>query len=510
MESRAYKGSSIKRPPVVVIMGHIDHGKTALLDKIRQSNIALHESGGITQHIGAYEIISPKEVRGGGEKITFLDTPGHEAFSQMRIRGARVADIVVLVVAADDGIKAQTKEALGVIQSSALPFILAINKIDKAGADPNRVKAQFAEIGVMVEGWGGTVPVAEVSAKEGKGIEHLLELILLVADLEELIADPTVPASGVIIEAHRDPQRGETGTFLIKNGTLHKGDCMVLGGTFGIIKILENFLGVPIEESTFSSPVLVVGLPQLPQVGEEFTSCLSRQEAETLAEQKKDTLVVEETSSTSEAKLTLQLIVKADVAGSIEALEQSIGALSTEGVALKTLKKDVGSINESDIKLASATPNTLILGFRVKIDFSAAALLLRFPDLSLFTGAVIYEVVEQLQGEINQRLKKIEELAKPLGRFLILHIFRRKETSQVVGVRVTEGKIKKGSKADVIKGGEKKAEVRIEHLKRFKEDVEEAKEGEECGVELAVIGQVMVALEEGDIVEIWKSANGNK
>ena len=493
-------GKLKKRPPVVVVMGHIDHGKTTLLDRIRKTSVAAKETGGITQHIGAYEI-TVQHGQHGRERITFIDTPGHEAFSQMRARGAKIADVAILVVAADDGVKPQTKEALGTIQLSQVPFLVAINKIDKSNADPNKVKSELAEIGVLVEGWGGSIPVAEISAKESKGLDHLLDLILLLAELEDLKGDESLPAKGVIIEAHRDHQRGATATFLIKDGILKRGDCIVYGGKFGVIKILEDFSGEPVEKAAFSSPVVIAGLSHLPNVGDEFHTCATRDEAEVIAKEKSVQGGEDVSGVVSQgSKLTLQLILKADVAGSLEAMEESLLALSNSEVAINVLKKDVGPITESDIKLTQTSSGTIVVGFRVKIDFSAATLLLRHIDTVTITGGIIYEIIDQVQEEISKRLKLVEAESPVAARVKIIHIFRNKESTQVVGGKVYGGFVRVGQKVRVVRLQEQKGEAVIENLKHGKEDVREVEDGLDCGLELK--GQSGVTVEVDDILEV--------
>src|SRR3990167_2577497 len=344
---------SANRPPVIVVMGHIDHGKSTLLDYIRKASIADKEAGGITQHIGAYE--TEIEHEGEKRKITFFDTPGHEAFSQMRMRGATVADIAILVVAADDGVQPQTIEAHNTIKEANLPYIIAINKIDKPGADPEKIKTQLAEKGIYVEGYGGTVPYAKISAKTGEGAPELLDVALILADMENLLADGKQNAEGIIIESNMDPKRGISSTLLIKNGTLKKGMFVLAGKAMSPVRILENFLGQPIEEASFSSPVRITGFSELPVIGDEFKAYADKNEAEKALAQVKEFTAIAPTQDRGfdqdigkENKVTIKMIIKTDAAGPLEALEKELMKLKDEEITIEMLKGGVGNINEDD------------------------------------------------------------------------------------------------------------------------------------------------------------------
>jgi translation initiation factor IF-2 len=488
---------AIVRPPVVVVMGHIDHGKTTLLDFIRKANVAAGESGSITQHIGAYEI----EFE--GRRITFLDTPGHESFSKMRSRGARVADVAVLVVAADDGVKPQTLEALKAITEAGIPYIVAINKIDKPEANSDRVKQELAEKGVLLEGWGGSVPVALTSGKEGKGVPELLELLFLVTDLENLTADSAVPAKGVVIETQLDTRRGNTATLLIKDGTLKKGDWIVSGITMASVKILEDFQGKTIQQATFSSPVRVLGFAELPVVGEAFIAFPDRKQAEgEVAEHKRGGAI--STLGTGElliekqdGKFILPIIVKADVAGTREAIETELAKLEFPEIGLKILRSGVGDITDEDIKLASSQKGAVVIGFKVKAPASTVALAERFGE-TVKTFQIIYEIVDWLRMEMEQRIPP-EVKRTDQGKLRILKVFKQLKDRQVFGGKVLSGVVLKGAKFDLIRRAEKVGAGKIVNLQQNKDDVTEVRTGFECGIS-ADLGAVP---EEGDIIEVY-------
>jgi translation initiation factor IF-2 len=393
------------RPPVVVIMGHVDHGKSTLLDYIRKSNIVAGEAGGITQRISAYEVSHPegKSTSNGagtdGErKITFLDTPGHEAFSKMRARGATTADIAILVVSAEDSVKTQTLEAYETIIESKIPYIVAINKIDRPNANIEKVKMDLVEKGIYLEGYGGDIPFVPISAKEGTGVNDLLDMIILVADLNSLTGDREALASGVIIEAHRDPKRGISATGIIKNGSVKSGMFIVAGTTIASTRIMENFLGKPIKEATMSSPISLVGFDALPEVGSAFETFKTKKEAEEYIKEMKE-LLTTDTRHTDEgitAKKIIPLIIKTDVAGTIEALEKEIAKINTEDIAFRIIGKGVGAINESDLKLAGGGTESVIVGFNVKIDNGARDL-----NESLKVVIQTFDIIYKLTDWLN-------------------------------------------------------------------------------------------------------------
>ncbi len=466
----------IVRPPIVVVMGHIDHGKTKLLDAIRKTNVVEKESGGITQHIGAYEIkVASSNPEYNGRRITFIDTPGHEAFSKMRARGAQVGDVAILVVAADEGVKAQTLEALKNIQEAKIPFIVAINKIDKPEANPDRIKQQLAEAGVYVEGYGGNVPIALISAKEGKNIEGLLELILLVADLEGLKADPNVAASGVVIEAKMDSRKGAVVVLIIKNGSLKVGDEIVTPTTHGKIKILENFKREPIKEAVFSSPVRVLGFKELPQVGEEFFT--GDVELVAMAD-KAANLIKNIQKEFRNGEKTLNLIVKADVSGSLEALESLIKKCQVEDWKFQLVDVSVGDITANDIQNAQ-TMNAWILGFRIKAP-KDLEVLARANNINIFLFDVIYDMEKFLKEEVKKLVAA--QSAPAEGECLVLVTFSQRKSQQLVGGKITKGKLTKGQQVKIWRGEAELGSGKILNIQMQKKDVREATEGKETGL----------------------------
>lgn len=499
------------RPPIVVVMGHIDHGKTKILDWYRKTKVVESESGGITQHIGAFQVALPTPPPPIGEsgprsqasgKITFIDTPGHEAFSKLRGRGAKVADIAILVVAADEGVKPQTKEAIKIIRANNLPLVVALNKIDKSEANPDRVKQQLAEEEILVESYGGKVPSVEVSAKEGQNMDELLEVILLVAELENLTADPAKPAEGIVVEAHRDSRRGTTATLLVRDGTLRRGDFLAIGNAVEPAKIVEDFLGHPTDEAGPSSPARVAGLSEIPQAGEQFRAFTSREEAEGYAEKsvppedKKP--APPKHAEEDEEHPTFNLIIKTDVMGSREALEESVRKLLTEPVRINILRSEIGDVNESDVKLAMATKMVTILAFRVRVDPSAQGLAEQ-ANVRIISGDVIYEILDEAKKKIGE-LIPAEIKRTLLGRAKILKVFKRDGPKQVVGGRVEEGSLVKNAKMSIQRRKEHLGEGAILGLQQNKQDVVEVEKGNEFGLMI----NSPAAIEEGDVLEIFK------
>lgn len=476
------------RPPIVVVMGHIDHGKSTLLDYIRKTTMAAKEAGGITQHVGAYEAEvehdgPPVGEAGKKRKITFLDTPGHEAFSKMRTRGATVADIAILVVAADDGVQPQTIEAYNTIKEASLPFIVAINKIDKPGADAEKAKAQLGENGIYVEGYGGSVPFAKISAKTGEGVPELLEVALILADMENLQADAKQNASGIVIESNMDSQRGISSTLLIKNGTLKKGMFVLAGKALAPVRILENFLSRPIEEASFSSPVRITGFSELPAVGDEFKTYADKNEAEE-ALAKAGEKIAKETTPTLRSgqgvggknKVTIKMIIKTDTAGSLEALEKELMKTKDEEITIELLKGGVGNINEDDARFSSASNKTVILGFNVGTDAAAKEIIDR-NGVPTFTSDIIYKISDWLKDEIAKRKAEIprEEI---IGTAKILKTFSRQKNKQVIGGRVVSGKIVEGKSFKIKRRDVEIGEGKIINLQQGKKEAKEISEGE--------------------------------
>lgn len=491
------KSNLIERPPVVVVLGHIDHGKTTLLDYIRKTNVAAKESGSITQHIGAYDI------EHNGKKIAFIDTPGHEAFSKMRSRGASVADIAILVVAADEGLKPQTLEALEHIQFSKVPFIVATNKMDKPGADPNKVKQQLAEKGVLLEGWGGTISNQEISAKTGAGISELLDLILLTAEMEELEADPSIPAEGVVIESRADSKVGSIATLLIKNGTLKVGDFIVAGSISGKIKKMEDAKGLSIESASLSTPVQVTGFDSLPSVGEEFYVVKNKKAAEEMAELHKKTAVlgVKLSDADKSGKKIINILLKGDAAGTKEALEKLTEDLVFADIAASVLKSDVGDINENDIKFARST-GAIIAGFKVKIPAQAAKLADQ-QKIKIIMGDIIYETIDKIKEEMSKYLEP-ETTRHDIGTLKVLATFKMDKLKMIVGGKVMDGKIKKGVKIEVKRNGESIMTGKLTQLQHNKENVAEVVAGKECGIAFAPDKVSEQKIEVGDILEIFE------
>lgn len=495
------------RPPVVVVLGHVDHGKTTLLDVIRKTKIAEKETGGITQHIGAYQTeVGPSTDSGREKLITFLDTPGHEAFTAIRSRGVKVADVAILVIAADEGVKPQTKEAIGIIKKENIPVIVAINKIDKEGANIQRVKQELAAEDILVEDWGGKVPVVEISAKQSKNIEGLLEMILLVAELEDLEEDRSSPAQGVIIESHLDKKKGYVATTLIQKGVLKNGDWIVVGRIVGKVKMMEDFLGRPVVEAVPSQPVQVIGWPESPSIGKEFRSVLSKDDAvKAAADSVASAPLFQAFKGFPEegpGRRNLNVIFKADVSSSLEALESALGVIKSEEVALRVVSHDIGNIVEGDIKMAIGS-RARVIGFRVEVDSSARKLSEK-ESTKVAVFDIIYELIEYIRREISELLEP-EVRRNFLGKVKILAVFKIEGKFQIVGGKVTSGKITRGTLVDVIRNNAKLLNGKITQLQHNKNDVSEVKEGLECGMRFEPSsGQSVWDIKEGDVLEVYE------
>ena len=492
------------RPPVVTVLGHVDHGKTSLLDKIRQANVAGGEAGGITQKIGAYT------VERNDRKITFVDTPGHEAFTAMRARGAKVTDVAILVVAADDGVMPQTKEAIAHVKAANVPIVVAINKMDKADAQPDRVKQQLADEGLQSVDWGGTIEMVPVSARTGDGIDGLLDTVLLEADIRELKANKTRRATGVVIESALHRGRGAVATVLVQNGTLRVGDIVVAGGTFGKVRALIDDKGKQVKKAGPSIPVEVMGLSDVPSAGDVLSVVsderVARETAEKRATRRRDVRMAAagsqrvslETfmSMPAEGKKVLNLIIKADGQGSLEALRARMESLSTEDVEIRVIHGGVGAISPNDVNLASAS-NAVLIGFNIRPDETARRLA-ENEGVDLRFYQVIYEIEDDLKKAMRGMLTPIEREVV-LGRAEVRQVFKVSRVGTIVGCYVSSGKITRNAKARVIRDAAVVFDGEIEGLRRFKDDVREVAEGYECGIQIAKFQD----LKEGDVIEAY-------
>ncbi|MFX3624661.1 MAG: translation initiation factor IF-2 [Ectobacillus sp.] len=493
----------VERPPVVTIMGHVDHGKTTLLDSIRNSKVTEGEAGGITQHIGAYQV----EIN--DKKITFLDTPGHAAFTTMRARGAQVTDITILVVAADDGVMPQTVEAINHAKAAEVPIIVAVNKMDKPSANPDRVMQELTEYGLIPEAWGGDTIFVPISALTGDGIDNLLEMILLVSEVEEFKANPNRFALGTVIEAQLDKGKGPVATLLVQNGTLRVGDPIVVGTAFGRVRAMVNDHGRRVKEAGPSTPVEITGLNEVPQAGDRFMVFADEKRARQIGEARAQRLLVEQRGD--KAKLSLEdlfqqiqqgevkeinLIVKADVQGSVEALAASLQKIEVEGVKVKIIHTGVGAITESDIILASAS-NAIVIGFNVRPDVNAKRTA-ETENVDVRLHRIIYNVIEEIEFAMKGMLDpEFEE--KVIGQAEVRQVFKVSKVGTIAGCYVTDGKITRDSSVRVIRDGVVIYDGKLDTLKRFKDDVKEVAQNYECGVTIEKYNDI----KEGDIIEAY-------
>src|SRR3954447_22042151 len=495
------------RPPVVTIMGHVDHGKTSLLDAIRETQVASGEAGGITQHIGAYQ------AEHDGYKITFLDTPGHEAFTAMRARGSKTADIAVIVVAADDGVKPQTEEAIDHAKAADVPMLVAVNKIDKEGADPVRTRTEMAQKGINPSEWGGDVEFVDVSAKTKAGLEDLLETIQVVADLQEITANPDVEASGVVIESKLDPGRGPVVTVLIQRGTLHVGDAVVAGSHWGRVRAMSDFKGERVKAAKPGDPVEILGFDGVPEAGDYVHVVENDRRARQLATERSQRLKTEALARRSGRKVSLEdvfkraqegelkelaLVIKGDVAGSVEALEDEIAKLPQSEVTVNVIHRGVGGINESDVMLAAAS-EAVVIGFNVRPVGDAAAIADR-EGVEIRTYSVIYRVIEELRAAMEGMLEP-EEVEETVGAVEVRQIFRASKIGTIAGSYVTDGTIRRGAKVRLVRDGTVVYTGEIESLRRFNDDVREVQAGFECGIVLRNFQDV----KEGDNMEVFQT-----
>ena len=496
------KGALLPRAPVVAVMGHVDHGKTTLLDTIRNTNVTTREAGGITQHIGA------SVVRHEGKKIVFLDTPGHEAFTAMRARGAQATDVVILVVAADDGIMPQTKEAIAHVKAAGVPIVVAVNKVDKPASRPDRVRQQLSDAGLVPEEWGGDVIMVDVSAKFGEGLPNLLEMLLLVAEMQELKSDPTAAPSGVVIEAELDKGKGPVATVIVQNGTLRRGDVILFDTAWGKIRALVDAFGVNTDKAGPSTPVEILGLAAVPQPGEKFIAVENEREAREMLAKRQHELAVQNIhrrasleglfAQMKEGEVPhLNLIVKCDVQGSVEALSSSLEKLGTNEVGVNIIHKGVGRISEADVTLA-ATANAVIIGFNVRPDANAKKIAeeneieIRFYD-------IIYNAIEEIKSALEGLLKpNLRE--ESLGEVEIRQVFKVPKIGRVAGCYVKSGIIRRTSRVRIVRKGIVLWDGGISSLRRIKDEVKEVRAGLECGINLAGFQD----FEEEDILEVYE------
>jgi len=466
-----------KRPPVVVVLGHVDHGKSSLLEAIRDFKITAKESGGITQHIGAYEVDQH------GKHITFIDTPGHEAFSAMRTRGAGVADIALLVVDAAQSVQPQTKEAIVAIKTAGIPMVVVLNKIDLPNADPQKIKNELSKVEVFVESMGGEVPSVEVSAKEKTGMDELLEMILLIAEMQDLTADTKSPAEGLVIESYMEAQKGPVATVIVEKGILRAKDIIATDTAMAKVKSLQNFQGKPVEQVSPGSPAVILGFEKVPGVGERFKTYATTEEASAnikSQEQRKE-IVYAAAESDSDKKIA-NIILKGDAQGSLEAIDGMLKNLPGDQVTLKVVKAEVGDINESDAKLAETT-KAMIIGFRVKINSGVLALMKNDTQkrVRIKTFDIIYELIQEVRNGMEKSLDA-ENVRKDVGKLKTILVFWAEKNRQIVGGKITEGELKKGLKLDVMRGPEKVGAGRIVNLQRDKKDIDLLKKGDEAGI----------------------------
>jgi len=493
----------VERPAVVTIMGHVDHGKTTLLDSIRNAKVTAGEAGGITQHIGAYQ------VEREGKKITFLDTPGHAAFTSMRSRGAQVTDIAILVVAADDGVMPQTIEAINHAKAAEVPIIIAVNKIDKEAANPDRVMQELTEYELVPEDWGGSTIFVNLSALTGEGIDNLLEMILLVAEVEELKANPKREAFGTVIDAQLDKGRGSVASLLVQNGTLHVGDSVVVGNTFGRVRAMVNDLGKRVSEVGPSTPVEITGLSDVPQAGDQFLVFTDEKKARQIGEARQQQHILDNRSEQTKVSLDdlfehikqgemkeINIIIKADVQGSAEALGSSLQKIDVEGVKIKIIHSGVGAITESDVILASAS-NAIIIGFNVRPDVNAKKAA-ESEQVDMRLHRIIYKAIEEIEAAMKGMLDPEYE-EKVIGQAEVRETFKVSKIGTIAGCYVTDGKISRNASVRLIRNGIVQFEGEIDTLKRFKDDAKEVAQGFECGITIQNYNDV----KEGDVIEAF-------
>jgi translation initiation factor IF-2 len=499
--------SLVERPPVVTIMGHVDHGKTSLLDAIRETEVAAGEAGGITQHIGAYQVHHAEKM------ITFLDTPGHAAFTAMRARGAKVTDVAVVVVAADDGVMPQTKEAIDHARAAEVPILIAVNKIDKEGAQPDRVRNELASDGLTPEDWGGETVYCDVSAKTHEGLGNLLDMIQLVSELEELGANPDAPASGTVVESQLDPGRGPVVTILVQRGTLAVGDALVAGPQWGKVRAMHDFTGARVERAGPGMPVEVLGFDGVCEAGEPVRAVENDRRARQLAQERGNRLKTEALARRQARKVSLEevfsraqegemkelnIVLKADVAGSLEALQDELAKVPQERVAINVIHSQTGGINESDVMLASAS-DAIVIGFNVRplADARKAA---EREGVDVRTYSVIYKITEDLRNAMEGMLEAVE-VEETLGEAEVKQTFKASKVGRIAGCVVSEGKVARDANVRLVREGTVIWDGKLGSLRRFKDNVQEVEQGQECGIVLDGYADV----KEGDVLEFFKT-----
>ncbi|KKP59470.1 MAG: Translation initiation factor IF-2 [Candidatus Magasanikbacteria bacterium GW2011_GWC2_34_16] len=513
LEKTLGTGATVPRPPVIVVMGHVDHGKTKLLDAIRSTNVVAQEAGGITQHIGAYQVVWNNPKTKAQTPLTFIDTPGHEAFTVMRSRGAKVADIAILVVAADDGVKPQTIEAINIIKAAKLPVVVAINKIDREGADPQRVRTELSQHNILADDWGGDVPMVEISAKQNLNIDKLLDTLLLVAEMnaENIKANPDRPAAGTVIEAHVDKGQGPVATILVQTGTLHNNDPLVVNGEiYGKVRAMKNYRTDTILEAGPSCPVRILGFKIAPQVGDVLDvsqagdateiNLKTKRTQQSGAEQRP---VVATDENDEEAKQMYNIVLKTDMLGSLEAIVASLEKISHDEVGVKVVGKGLGNITADDISLAAATGAT-VFGFNVNTT-PIATEMMQNGGVQFKQYHVIYDLLDYVKGELEKMLNP-ELIVTELGNFKVIALFRTEKNSMVVGGRVEKGKILRNCLAHVKRGGEIIGKGKITKLQISKQEMNEVPEGSECGIQF----EGKLKLEVGDLLEAYKEEKKEK
>lgn len=494
-EKTSKKEDIIVRPPVVAVMGHIDHGKSTLLDYLRKSSIVSGEAGGITQHIGAYEVDKD------GQKITFLDTPGHEAFMSVRERGAQIADIAILIVSAEDGVKPQTLEALRMIKESNTPMIVAINKIDSPKSNVDLTKASLIENEIYLEGMGGNISYTEISAKEGTGVDELLDLVLLTAEIEAFKAEPNGEAEGYVVEANKCKKRGISATLILKNGTLKKGDFISTENAYSPVRAIEDSEGKNLDEVTFSTPFIICGFSELPKAGDKFKTFKNKKDAEAfiLGKISKDSEEKKQQEELKEGETVIPLIIKTDVVGSKEAIEYELKKITPEGIKFKIIESSTGDISERDTKLALANEKTLIVGFNVEIGPQARQMIER-NNLTVKVFNIIYEATKWIEDESLIRKEKIIK-EEEVGKIKILKVFGNNKKLQIIGAKVKEGKIETGLNFKLVRRNEEIDKGKIKGLQKSKEESTLVTEGEEFGSAI----DCRTDLAEGDMLYVYKT-----